>query len=253
MNKISITPLGTISPYPKANMNCPGFLVEYHNQKILLDCGNGITRMLNFPNDLRNLHIFITHYHFDHYGDIGCIQYASYCHKNLDNISNPINIYLPIHDYEFRKKSILSNNETYSRYNDISEKNEYKIDDMKVNFYNNRSHNIESYVIKLQNNDFKIIYTSDIGNTNLKELIDYSKNSDLIICESSYLRKHNQNSKTHLTAFDAGLIAKLSNSKKLLLTHFWPDENKEEYLNEAKINFKNTEIATEGKQLILRR
>ena len=49
MNKIIITPLGTISPYTKGNMNCPGFLVEYNNQKILLDCGNGITRLLNLP------------------------------------------------------------------------------------------------------------------------------------------------------------------------------------------------------------
>ena len=52
MSKILITPLGTISPYTKGNMNCPGFLVKYHNKKILLDCGNGITRLLNFPEDL---------------------------------------------------------------------------------------------------------------------------------------------------------------------------------------------------------
>ena len=44
MSEIIITPLGTISPYTKGNMNCPGFLVEYNNKKILLDCGNGITR-----------------------------------------------------------------------------------------------------------------------------------------------------------------------------------------------------------------
>ena len=53
MSKIIITPLGTISPYTKGNMNCPGFLVEYNGKKLLLDCGNGITRLLNFPDDLR--------------------------------------------------------------------------------------------------------------------------------------------------------------------------------------------------------
>ena len=40
MSKIIITPLGTISPYTKGNMNCPGFLVEYNNQKILEMFGN---------------------------------------------------------------------------------------------------------------------------------------------------------------------------------------------------------------------
>ena len=29
MNEIIITPLGTVSPYPKKGMNCPGYLIEY--------------------------------------------------------------------------------------------------------------------------------------------------------------------------------------------------------------------------------
>lgn len=33
MSKIEITPLGTISPYPKGNMNCPRFLIEYNDKK----------------------------------------------------------------------------------------------------------------------------------------------------------------------------------------------------------------------------
>ena len=43
MSEITITPLGTISPYTKGNMNCPGILINYNNKKILLDCGSGIT------------------------------------------------------------------------------------------------------------------------------------------------------------------------------------------------------------------
>ena len=31
-----------------------------------------------------------------------------------------------------------------------------------ISFYNNNSHSIDSYVIKLENNSFKVIYTSDI-------------------------------------------------------------------------------------------
>ena len=54
MSKIVITPLGTISPYTKNNMNCPGFLVEYKDNKILLDCGSGTHSLLSYPNDLQN-------------------------------------------------------------------------------------------------------------------------------------------------------------------------------------------------------
>ena len=52
-------------------------LLQYNN-KILLDCGNGITRNLNFPEDLNNLTIIISHLHRDHYSDIFSIAYATY-------------------------------------------------------------------------------------------------------------------------------------------------------------------------------
>ena len=44
MNELVITPLGTVSPYCKGDKNCPGYLSEYHDRKILVDCGNGVTR-----------------------------------------------------------------------------------------------------------------------------------------------------------------------------------------------------------------
>ncbi len=76
MSVVIVTPLGTVSPYPKGNMNCPCFLVEYNGVKILLDCGNGAIRHLNFPNDLKGLNVILSHFHKDHIGDIGSIQYA---------------------------------------------------------------------------------------------------------------------------------------------------------------------------------
>lgn len=53
MNDIIITPLGTVSPYPKKDRNNPGFLIEYKDINILLDCGNGITRMLDLSKHLK--------------------------------------------------------------------------------------------------------------------------------------------------------------------------------------------------------
>lgn len=251
MSKIIITPLGTVSPYLKENMNCPGFLVQYNDEKILLDCGNGITKLLNFPNDLKNLNVIITHYHKDHFGDIGSIQYASYVYHNLGLLDKKINIFLPKNDFGFNKKAIVSSNESYSNYIDINDYSKFNIGDLEISFENNGSHTIESYMIKLQTKDFKVIYTSDVGTTNFEELIEFCKNADLIICESSFLKKHNSLSKTHMTAYDAGLLASRSNSKRLLLTHFWPEEAKKLYLGEAKQNFENTEVAEEGKKLIL--
>lgn len=252
MSKITITPLGTISPYTKGTMNCPGFFVEYNNKKILLDCGNGITRLLNFPEDLKNLSIIITHYHKDHFGDLGALQYASYVYHNLKLLDKKIKIYLPKNDFAFNKTSIISNNESYSDYYDINDLYTFSVDDLNLSFENNTSHTIESYMVKLQNDDIKIVYTSDIGTTNFNKLVNFCKDADLIICESSFLQKHNSNSKTHMTAYDASILARKSNAKKLLLTHFWPEEEKKLYLEEALQNFQHVYIAEENKKIYLR-
>ncbi len=251
MSKIIVLSLGTISPYLKGNMNCPGFLIKYNDQRILLDCGNGITRYLNFPDDLKNLTVIITHYHNDHFGDIGPIQYASYVYHNLGLINDKIKICLPKTDFRFNKKSIISNNESYSEYLYIYNNSVLNIQDLEISFQDNKSHTIESYMVKIQNKDFKIVYTSDVGTTNFDKLVEFCKNSDLLICESSFLKKHNLLNNTHLTAYDAGVLASSSNVKKLLLTHFFPEEDKKLYLDEAKQSFNNVEVAQEGKELIL--
>ncbi len=253
MNKIIITPLGTISPYLKGNMNCPGFLIEYNNHRILLDCGNGITRLLNFPAYLNNLNVIITHYHKDHIGDIGLIQYASFVYKNLNEIKEKIKIFLPKNDFNFNKEAIISNEESYSEYIDIPDQVELNIGGLRVTFEDNRSHTIESFMVKLESEYFKVVYTSDLGNENLEKVAKFCKNADILICESSLLLEHNLNSKVHLTASDAGKIAKLAQVKELLLTHFWPEEDKKHYLMEAKKEFSNVKVAEEGKKIVLER
>lgn len=253
MSKIEVIPLGTVSPYPKENMNCPGFLIKYNNKNVLLDCGNGITRLLKLPKDLENLNVIITHYHKDHFGDIGALQYASYVYHNLGILNSKIKIYLPENDINFSKQMIISSPESYAEYFDINDNFSFSVDDLNVSFKDNNSHSIESFIVKLQNKDFKIVYTSDVGITNFNALIDFCKDADLLICESSFLKRHNSNSKAHLTAYDASILAKKSNSKKLLLTHFWPEEDKNSYLNEAMQNFQNVEASHENKKLVLER
>ena len=251
MSEIIVTPLGTVSPYTKDNMNCPGYLINYNNQRILLDCGNGITRLLNFPDDLENLHVIVTHYHKDHFGDLGALQYASFVYHNLGLIKDKIKIYLPKNEYGFNKASILSNKDSYAEYIDIDDKTRVQIDDLTISFEDNHSHTIESFMVKLENGEKKVIYTSDIGTTNFNGLVEFCRDADLIICESSFLERHNANSKTHMTAFSASLLASNANAKELLLTHFWPEEDKTLYLEEAKRGYENVSVAEEGKSLVL--
>lgn len=71
---------------------------------------------------------------------------------------------------------------------------------------------------------------------------EIAKNSDLLICEATYLEKLKDKAKEykHLTAKQAASIAKKSNVKKLILTHFSPRyKNTADLKKEAQKIFKN--------------
>jgi len=94
----------------------------------------------------------------------------------------------------------------------------------------------------------KIAIILDTGmNPNCEKI---AKNSDLLICESTFMENSENGKKLakeyhHLTAKQAGEIAKKSKVKRLILTHLSQRyEGKEKkMLEEARKVFKNTEIA----------
>ena len=76
--------------------------------------------------------------------------------------------------------------------------------------------------------------------------IELAKDSDLLICESTYSAEETEHAKEykHLTTTEAATIAKKAKVKKLILTHFsqrYRDMN--ELLKECKKEFKNVECA----------
>lgn len=245
--------LGTYSPYPKGKHNCPGFLVISDSSKIMLDCGNGALRLLNFPEDLKNLSVIISHMHNDHFGDLGILQYTSYSHYNLGLINDKITIYLPSASNKTKTSSedkvsgIINEDFAFAEYRYISNNTAIQIGDISVSFLKT-SHSQDSYAIKLEDkNSYKIVYTSDISFRDKADIVQFATDTDILICEASLLKEHGFSEfNSHLTAEQAALIAKEANAKSLILTHFWPEEDTNKYLQEAREIFGKTKIAVEN-------
>lgn len=92
----------------------------------------------------------------------------------------------------------------------------------------------------------KITYSGDT--LPCDEMIEFAKDSDLLIHESTYMLEDNDKAKEnfHSTSQDAATIAKYSNSKKLILTHISSRyTNITQLLNESKEIFKNVEVAND--------
>lgn len=264
--------LGTVSPYCKDEKNCPGYLVTEANTKILLDCGNGITRNLKLPDDLIDLNIIISHLHKDHYGDLLTLGYASYVFHNLGYLPNRIKVYLPepdmytvsegytdndgwgasklvkkaLIDYEYLQKF---GEEQYFEFITYDENTKLEVGNLHVSFSKN-PHQIKTYSTKIVDKDKTFVYSGDTGYKE-NSLLRFAKDADILLCESTFLRGQTRLHDNHLYAYEAATIAKDANVKKLILTHFFPEIEKEEYVNEAKQIFENTTAAEEGKILKL--
>jgi ribonuclease Z len=92
----------------------------------------------------------------------------------------------------------------------------------------------------------KLTYSGDT--MPCEEMIEFAKDSTLLIHESTFTSEEAQNALDHghSTASDAGYVAKQSNSERLIITHIstrYGESYSKILLKEAKEVFENTELA----------
>lgn len=229
MNNLKI--LGCLSPYPTKDDNCIGYLI---NSNLMLDCGPGSSKELDIKSNMEGLSIIISHFHKDHYSDLFAIAYASYVYSIHGLLKERIKVYIPKtepeekghYDYDLIKNLKTS-------YFDLIEYDENTIINDKgytISFMRNY-HPIRTYSVKIVKDNSTLVYTADVGNKSAVDLINFSKDADLLLIESSLLNSDNPN-ENHLTANQAATIGKASNAKQVILTHFWPEYTKEQYLQD---------------------
>lgn len=289
--KITIVFLGTGQAIPTAKRNHTAVLLQYKNENILVDCGEGTQRQFRKAkiNPCKLTRILITHWHGDHIlGLPGLLQTLA-----LNNYNRTLHIYIPkgtsrfidlifrlfvfqgkikyeIHECESEK--ILETSDFFIEAEKMShgapclaysftEKDKIRINKEKLEKLKiqgkiiselQKGKNIEwqgkkikakELIYKQPGKKITIIMDTSI-NTNMLKI---AKNSDLLICESTYTNKEADLAKEykHLTAKQSAETAKKSKSGKLILTHISQRyDNKEKFiLQEARKIFKNTDIA----------
>lgn len=98
----------------------------------------------------------------------------------------------------------------------------------------------------------KIVYTGD--SMQCAAIATNAKNADLLIHDSCFLDKHKDHAKQkmHSTCLQAGQNAKKAGVKKLILTHFSNRyDDLAPLLAEAKTVFEATELAEQGKEILI--
>ncbi len=242
--------LGSVSPYIKGKENCPGYLIEKDNIKLLLDCGSGITREMDLPKDLQKLTIVISHLHRDHYADLLTLGYATYVYNKLGILNEKVKVYIP-KDESFDKTYLTNMNEHFFEFIYYNENTTLRLNDLEITF-NKNPHPVLTYSVKVKDDNHTLVYSSDTGYSN-NSLEKFAQGTDLLICETTFLTNQKGKEDNHLSTKEAGEIANKAKVKKLMITHTWPEIDKRLYLKETKQIFKKTIAPQTGKVLKLGR
>jgi ribonuclease BN (tRNA processing enzyme) len=239
---MKITILGSGTAAPRINRNMSGYLLEANGKKILLDSGPGtIRQLLKLKVNLLDIdNIFYTHLHNDHINDLGAIiwsnNYGTYRKKPLNlygpqgfkkyykifmgKILKPDKLIYGINVKEMKNGSIVEipiNKKIDKKYSIINKNNNYT--NIIIKSIKSR-HTKNSVSYRIEYDGKSIVYSGDTDYS--REIIEISKNADLLILECSFPDKK----KGHLTPALCGRIATKANAKKLVLTHFYPECDK---------------------------
>jgi len=289
---IPITFLGTGHAVPTARRNHSAILMQYKDENILIDCGEGTQRQFRKAklNPCKLTRLLITHWHGDHIlGIPGLLQTLA-----LNNYNRTLHIYGPrgtktymerimsmfvyvgkikveIHEIdqglfletkdftiESAKMEHLAPCLAYS----FKEKDKTRLDRAKLkklklpnspllgDLQKGKDIEFEGKKIKAKQVTYfekgkKITFILDTKiNENCYKI---AQNSDLLVTECVYLdaEKEHAAEYKHLTAEQAGDIAKKSKSKQLIMTHISQRYEliPKAILLETKKKFKNSQVA----------
>ncbi len=246
---MKLTVLGKYGPFPAPGGACSGYLLECGSKKLLLDLGSGtLSRLLQLQGSLKIDAVLLSHLHSDHMADMLILRYAlQQLRSRGQDVPMPLTVIAPDSpEEEFR---LLSTSGVF----DITaaqDKLRARIDDITITLHR-MTHPVPTYAFSITHEGRKLFYTGDTGWR--EDLTELCRGADLLLADTCFTdadRKYAVSA--HLTASEAGRIAREAGVKQLVCTHLWgggptPDIT----LKEASARFPDTVVAEEMRSYLI--
>jgi ribonuclease Z len=99
----------------------------------------------------------------------------------------------------------------------------------------------------------KIVFTGDTGRTD--NIVDSARDADALVCEATFLDKDRELARQfgHITAYEAGVLARDAGAKNLLLQHISRRYREADMIHEVRSVFPNSHVARDLDHFIVKR
>jgi ribonuclease BN (tRNA processing enzyme) len=243
---VKITVLGSCAAWPEPGRACAGFLVEHAGFRLVLDLGfSTLPRLLTLcPNGAVDA-VVITHSHSDHCVDLnGLLRVRHYGERTFD----PIPLLCPP-----GVASLVDGLEPSPRLADLFEVRElpgtHKVGPFEV-VGMELPHYVQNAGIRLTTTRHRTVaYTGDTGPSPV--LAELGRRADLYIMDATLQHQPGPDEPRNvLSAAEAGHWASEAEARRLLLTHFWPGNDRGVSLRQAAEHYSGELMAAEEGQVI---
>ena len=196
----------------KAGKAASGYLLEA-KEPILIDCGSGIVSTLQQRIDLNQInHVVLSHYHWDHFSDLGALIYHRVIQQELGMTQQPLHLYGQVIEPYYE---LLSQYDCVE-FHPIESGQPFEV--VGVQFTPAFTHHpVPCLAFSIQDSDHKIFYGAD--GEYAQELIPLAQDSDLLVIEASLYPEISGEASGHMNALDAAQFIVETAPKQAILTH----------------------------------
>ncbi|MDR0840491.1 MAG: MBL fold metallo-hydrolase [Christensenellaceae bacterium] len=244
---MKLTVLGRYGPFPAPGGACSGYLVESGDIALALDMGSGaLSNLLRCKGDLSLSAVLLSHLHSDHMSDMLVLRYAL---KQLSARGRPVPFPL----------TVVAPDEPESEYRQLAASGVYDMvrarDNLRIRFGNmtislhRTMHPVPTYSFFIEHEGRKLFYTGDTGY--FPGLANFAQGADVLLADTCFLNSDKPSGAgiaPHLTAGEAGKLAREAGASQLICTHLWGGGDAcytAQILEQAQEMFPNVLIAEE--------
>lgn len=253
-----LTALGTAAAgLPRAGDAGSGHLLEHGSTRILLDCGGGVLGNLVKHAPLETVSaVFLSHLHNDHVADLYPIAlWARFTKRQLPVFGPP-----GTRTLLYRWFSLFASDpDAYVeslKLTEVAEWTPYTVGDLKF-MPCPVEHNVACFAFRAEADGARFVYSGDSRASALLE--EAAQEADFFLCEATFQdpvegRPLERSRVHHLTATEAGAIARKASVKRLVLTHLRDELDPAVSAKQAEATFGATvEVAQPGTTFDIRR
>lgn len=231
--------LGSTGTYPKPGGATSGFLLRVGEYTIWIDCGTGTFANLQRHTDFRELSgIVITHLHLDHILDLYSAYYALRYGTGSKGPTG-LEVYAPA-GAEAHLAQLLSpaSNDGFGGYFDfrvVRSGDKIAILPFVLTF-RRTVHPVETLAVRVEANGRSLVYTSDTAWSDA--LVGFAEGANVLIAEASLQEPDPVGQSVHMTAEEAGRLARDARVGRLVLTHLRPELDPTVSMDQAAQHFR---------------